>query len=118
MAKVRVRYVGAASAAILSSTENHPSIQFQRYGQLIELDEEVYKDIISGTYGAKLALILDEEFATLGHPESELARYGAFESHAGASDEFKARRLAADGIMVKNHAAASVPPPDTDQPKE
>lgn len=107
--KVRVRFVGSAPAALLSSTPDHSSIQFQRYGQLVELDAKVYQGIISGEFGIRLAIIPDDEFAALGHPPSELAKFGAFETHEGATREFKERRDAAGAVMSRNHEAASLP---------
>lgn len=109
MAKVRVRFVGSAPAALLSNTPEHPSVQFQRYGQLVELDEKVYQGIISGEFGIKLAIITDEEFSAIGHPPSELAKFGPFETHEDATQEFKDRRDAAGAVMSRNHEAASLP---------
>lgn len=103
--KVRVRFVGTAPAALLSNSADYGSIQFQRYGQLVELDEDVYIGIVSGHYGAKLALIPDEEFRKLGHTDTELVKHGGFESHSTASADFLKRRDTAMSIMERYHSS-------------
>lgn len=107
MAKVKVRYMGSSDAALLSSDPSIPSIQFNRYGQLVEMDEDVFKGLISGRYGVRnIGVLLDEDFQRLGHTDAELTKYANPTTHASAPVEFKEKVKAANARLLELHAAA------------
>ncbi len=116
MAKIKVRFIGSADAAILSNTPDHPTINFSRYGQLIELDEGVYQDIISGKYGAKLPLLTEAEFQDLGHPPDHLTKFGSFESHVRAPQDFQDKKADANAKLLANIQAVAKPIPPVIMP--
>lgn len=105
MAMMNVRFVGQAPAALFSKEPGTPSIQFSRYGQLIEMDDTVYRTIISGEIGSRLALLPEEEFAGI-HTADELSKYANFESHRHASAEFISKVKLAHDLVIKNRTAA------------
>ena len=116
MAKVKVRFIGNAPAAIFSNIPECPSVQFQRYGQVIELEQGIYENILAGVHGASLPLLTEEEFQGLGHPPDHLAKYGSFESHAMAPAEFinireKGNSILLDKIRKKTDTPPLVLPP-------
>ena len=107
MAKVKVRFVGSNDAALLSNDPAVPTIQFNRYGQLVEMEDSIFQNIVAGEYGAKLPIMLDADFQLLGHTHDELVKHGNPATHDAAPDSFKDKVKQANQTLLEIHSAAS-----------
>lgn len=108
--KVRVRYVGSNEAALLSTSPDQPTIQFSRYGQLVEMDEQLFYDISAGLLGARLPLLLDDEFQQIGHTSEELIKFANPARHEFATPEFAEKVKKVNKRLLEIHSAASDKP--------
>lgn len=81
-------------------TQIHGAAKLERFGQKIELTEDIGNEYMRGCGSAEgwrgsVAILPEEDFAELGFSADHLIKYSAPASHLGAPEDFLEKKKAA-----------------------